>query len=45
MESVQPVSPYQAGCTVSVTSTGKEKLVIFHIVKPTVAVQIMGIVI
>jgi len=45
MESVQPVCPYQAVCTVSVTSIGKEKPVIFHIVKPTVAVQIMGTVI
>lgn len=45
MESVQPVCPFQAGYTVSVTSIGKEKPVIFRIVKPTVAVQITGTVI
>lgn len=44
-ESVQPVCPFQAGYTVSVTSIGKEKPVIFRIVKPTVAVQITGTVI
>lgn len=45
MESAQPVCLYQAGYTVNVTSIGKEKPVIFRIVKPTVAVQIMATVI
>lgn len=40
MASAQPVCLYRAGCTVSVTSTGKERPVIFHIVKPTVGVRI-----
>lgn len=42
MESVRPACPFQAACTASVTSIGKEKPVIFPIVKPTVAALIMG---
>lgn len=45
MESVPPVCLFQAGYTVNVTSIGKEKPVISHTVKPTVAVQTMGTVI
>lgn len=42
MASAQPVCLYRAGCTVSVTSTGKERPVTFPIAKPTVAVQTMA---
>lgn len=42
MASAQPACLCRAGCTVSVTSTGKERPVTFPIAKPTVAVLTMA---